>query len=159
MNAEVKIEGFDELQRKLTRLATFCHKSDEAAKEIHKRHARNLAKKMRRRIKPAAKDIVVSGKDRSPLVVKKGTYKRSIAQWKPKKANVDHVYFVGPRTGRKVAENRDAWFQLIVEQDKQFIKGNNRHAFVITNLLKEETPKLAAALVNDYKKHLKRLAK
>ena len=156
MSASVKIEGLDQLQKRLAKASKLCHKTDGAVTRIHKNEATKLAKKMRRRIKPASKDIVVKGAKRSPLVIERGTYRRSIAQWKPKRAEVDHLYIVGPRTGKKVGARRDAWFQLIVEQDKQFIKGNNRHAFVITDLLREETPKIAANLVKAYREQLRK---
>ncbi|MAP81926.1 MAG: hypothetical protein CL526_12665, partial [Aequorivita sp.] len=86
-------------------------------------------------------------------------YKRSIGFWQPKNARVDHVYMIGARTGTKVSSKRDAWFQLIVEQDKQFIQGTNRHAGLIQAFLKEAVPKMRRKLVEDYRKEFKKLAK
>ena len=155
----VKLQGLEELQRKLYKLSKFCSSTDKAALEIHKRHARNLSRKLKRRIKPADKDITVYDKGKPRLVVEKGTYKRSIGYWKYKRSGVNHIYSIGPRTGRKVPDKRDAWFQLIVEQDKQYIEGNNRHANLITAFLQANIPELERKLIADYKKHLKKSAK
>lgn len=154
------ISGLEQLQTKLGKLSKFCAKTDQKAKAIHKRHAMNLSRQLKRRIQPASKDIYVKSQDRKrPTVVEKGTYKRSIGYWKPRSSRVDHVFMIGARTGSKVNSKRDAWFQLIVEQDKQFIDGNNRHAGVIQAFLKEAVPKMRAKLIEDYKKHLKHLAR
>ena len=155
----VKLQGLEEIQRKLHKISKFCSATDKTAQAIHKRHALNLSRKLKRRIKPAEKDIKVYSKGKLRAVVPKGTYKRSIGYWKKKNANVNHLYFIGPRTGRKVPEKRDAWFQLIVEQDKQFIKGNNRHANLITSFLQANIPELERKLIAEYKKHLKKVAK
>lgn len=153
------LTGLDELTAKLEKVSRFCHKTDAKAQAIHKRHAMNLSRQLKRRIKPAKKDIKVRSKKRGPIDVEKGTYKRSIGYWRPKGALVDHVYMIGARTGSKVNSRRDAWFQLIVEQDKQFIQGNNRHKGVITAFLQEAVPKMQRKILEDYKKHLKELAK
>jgi hypothetical protein len=154
------LSGLDELTAKLEKVSRFCHKTDKRAQEIHKRHARNLSRQLKRKIKPAAKDIYVTDKRRrKPTIVEKGTYKRSIGYWQPKGARVDHVYMIGARTGTKVSSKRDAWFQLIVEQDKQYIDGNNRHAGVITAFLQEAVPKMRRKLLEDYRKEFKKLAK
>lgn len=154
------VSGLHELQLKLNKLTKFCAKSDKVAKAIHKKHAHNMSRALKRRIKPARKDILVTSKDRrSPTLVERGTYKRSIGFWKPRNAHQEHVYMVGAKTGGKVPARKDAWFQLIVEQDKQFIRGNNRHAGAIEAFLKEAVPKMQRKLVEDYKKHLRKLAK
>lgn len=154
------LSGLDELTAKLEKVSRFCSKTDNKAKEIHKRHARNLSRQLKRKIRPASKDIYVKDKSRrKPTIVEKGTYKRSIGYWQPKDARVEHVYMIGARTGTKVSSKRDAWFQLIVEQDKQYIKGNNRHAGVITAFLKEAVPKMRRKLLEDYRKEFKKLAK
>ena len=154
------LTGLDELTAKLEKVSRFCHKTDQKAKAIHKRHAHNLSRQLKRRIKPYKKDIVVKDKRRKkPTIVEKGTYKRSIGFWQPKNARVDHVYMIGARTGTKVSSKRDAWFQLIVEQDKQFIQGTNRHAGLIQAFLKEAVPKMRRKLVEDYRKEFKKLAK
>ena len=90
--------------------------------------------------------------------MEKGTYRRSIGAWVPRGSSVDHVYYIGPRTGSKSFAKRDAWFQLIVEQDKQYIEGNNRHAGLIEAFLKEAVPAMEKKILADYKKHLKQLA-
>lgn len=153
------LTGMDALYRKLNKASRFCHKTDTKAREIHKKHANNMKRQLKRLIKPASKDIYVAGKKRSPLTVEKGTYKRSIAYWKPRGATSNHVFFVGARTGAKVNPRRDAWFQLIVEQNKQWVRGNNRHAGVLTKFFKEKTPEFEKRIIADYKKHFKRLVK
>ena len=155
---KVTLEGLPAIYNKLSKVSKFCHRTDNKAKAIHKKHATNLKNRMKRKIKPASKDIYVKSKDRStPTVVEKGTYKRSIGAWVPKGSRVAHVYYIGPRTGSKVNPRRDAWFQLIVEQDKQFIRGNNRHAGVIEAFLKENLPKMEREIIADYKKHLAKI--
>jgi hypothetical protein len=154
------LDGLPDLYAKLGKISRFCHRTDAQAKEIHKKHARNLSRQLKRKIKPASKDITVISRDRSkPTIVEKGTYKRSIGYWVPRSSRVDHVYYIGPRTGGKVNSRRDAWFQLIVEQDKQWIKGNNRHAGVIQAFLREAVPAMEKKIIADYKKHLTKLAK
>ena len=159
MASKYDVRGLKELQKNLEKVSRFCHKTDNQAKAIHKRHAMNLSRQLKRRIKSYSKDIVVQGKKRSKTVVEKGTYKRSIGFWQPKNTRVDHVYMIGARTGTKVQSRRDAWFQLIVEQDKQFIKGNNRHKGLITAFLTEAVPKMERKILQDYKKHLKNIIK
>ena len=154
------LSGLDELTAKLENVSRFCSRTDKAAKELHKRHARNLSRQLKRKIRPASKDIYVTDKRRrKPTIVEKGTYKRSIGYWQPKDARVEHVYMIGARTGTKVSAKRDAWFQLIVEQDKQFIQGNNRHAGLITAFLQEAVPKMRRKLLEDYRKEFKKLAR
>ena len=60
---------------------------------------------------------------------------------------------IGARTGTKVSAKRDAWFQLIVEQDKQYIQGNNRHIGRITAFL-QEAVRMRRKL-QDYEKNLR----
>lgn len=154
----IQVEGLKELQLKIGKVQGFASPKDKRIKAIHKRRAMNLSRQLKRRVKPAKQDITVWGRGR-PLVVEKGTLKRSIGYWQPKDSRVNHVYMIGARTGSKVGEKRDAWFQLIVEQDAQYIDGNNRHAGLLQDFLRESVPKLRAQLAADYKAELKKLAK
>ena len=72
--------------------------------------------------------------------------------WKPKgSGKFNHVYYIGARTGKKIGQKKDAWFQLIVEQDQQFIKGNNRHVGVLGDFVDTDKPKIFKKLLQAYK--------
>lgn len=151
---DIDLLGLEDMQKKLLRLQKFGKPGiDERVGKLHKRYAHNIARKLKRRVTDAKDDIVVWGRN-PELVVERGTLKRSVGFWKPKGSQVDHLYFVGPRTGKKVAPKRDAWFQLIVEQDEQYVDGNNRNKYIFEKFYNSEMPGLRKALLDEYKKLL-----
>ena len=157
---DIHLVGLEDLQRKILKAAKFSGSKDIKVQNIHKRITRNAARRLKRLIYPFEEDIKVYDKGnrkrgkppRVREVIKKGTYKRSIGTWQPKDGGkFNHVYYVGARTGKKVAQRNNAWFQLIVEQDAQFIKGNNRHVGVLEGFVKSNKPKMFKQLLQAYK--------
>ena len=160
MEATVELVGLEELQKKMLKAAKFGGRDDIRVENIHKRISRNAARRLKRKIQPFKDDIHVyetgnRQRGKAPRIretVPKGTYKRSIMAWQPKgSGKFNHVYFIGARTGKKVGQKKDAWFQLIVEQDAQFIEGNNRHVGVLGDFIKTNKPKIFKQLLQAYK--------
>lgn len=155
----VDLQGLENLQRKLLRLQKFGKAGvDARVGALHKRFAHNISRQLKRRITDAREDITVWGRDK-PLIVEQGTLRRSIGFWQPKGSRVDHLYLVGARTGKKVPASRDAWFQLIVEQDEQWVEGNNRNAGVMEKYYTEEMPEMRKKMLNEYVKLIQEMAK
>lgn len=149
---EIQLVGLQDLQRKMLKAAAFCSKTDQKIKAIHRRVARASARRLKRKISQYNKDIVVYYKGEPRVTVPKGTYKRSITAWQPKKHKDSHVFFMGSRTGSKVNEKKDGWFQLIVEQGKQYIDGPDRNKGVLMNHVKNDGPKVIAQTIALYKR-------
>ena len=144
----------------MLKAAKFGGRNDERVENIHKRISRNAARRLKRKIQPFKDDIHIyetgnRKKGKAPKIretVPKGTYRRSIMAWKPKgSGKFNHVYYIGARTGKKIGQKKDAWFQLIVEQDQQFIRGNNRHVGVLGDFVDTDKPKIFRQLLQAYK--------
>lgn len=158
---DMELKGLEQVMKQLIRASKFCAKTDQKIKKEHKRIARNSAKRLKRKITRYDKDIYVYGSDGSIReIVPKGTYKRSISSWSPKKQKHNHVFYVGARAGHKVKDDRDAWFQLIVEQGKQFIEGGpNRNKGVLTAHVTNDSKKVRRQLIEAYRKEFKKRIK
>ena len=126
MSQTIELNGFDKVMKRMLRLSKFCAKTDKAIKEEHRRIARASSRRLKRKVTSYNKDINVSdGKGNIRIVVPKGTYKRSITAWQPKKHKHNHVFYIGSRTGKTRGASKDGWFQFIVEQGKQFVQGGS----------------------------------
>jgi len=149
---EIQLVGLQELQKKMLKAATFCNKTDAKIKAIHRRVARASARRLKRKISQYDKDILIYRNGVVRETVPKGTYKRSITAWQPKEHKDSHVFFIGSRTGSKVNQRKDGWFQLIVEQGKQHVQGGpNRNKGVLMNHVRNDAPKVIAQTIALYK--------
>ena len=161
MSQTIELNGFDKVMKRMLRLSKFCAKTDKAIKEEHRRIARASSRRLKRKLKSYNKDINVSDvKGNIRIVVPKGTYKRSITAWQPKKHKHNHVFYIGSRTGKTRGASKDGWFQFIVEQGKQFVQGgSNRNEGVLIKHLKEDSPKVYKQTVEAYKKRFPKLVR
>ena len=161
MSQTIELNGFDKVMKRMLRLSKFCAKTDKAIKEEHRRIARASSRRLKRKVTSYNKDINVSdGKGNIRIVVPKGTYKRSITAWQPKKHKHNHVFYIGSRTGKTRGASKDGWFQFIVEQGKQFVQGgSNRNEGVLIKHLKEDSPKVYKQTVEAYKKRFPKLVR
>jgi hypothetical protein len=156
----VELVGLKDLQKKMLKAATFCNKTDQKIKGIHRRVARASARRLKRKITQYDKDILVYSDGIVRQTVTKGTYKRSITAWQPKKHKDSHVFFIGSRTGSKVNDRKDGWMQFIVEQGEQFIKGGpNRNRGVLMNHVRGDGPKVIAQTIALYKQEFPKRVK
>tara|TARA_R100000773_G_C4168181_1_gene83028 strand:+ start:230 stop:706 length:477 start_codon:yes stop_codon:yes gene_type:complete len=157
---EAKLVGLEEIQKKMLKASTFCNRSDQKIKNIHRRVARASSRRLKRKITEYNRDILVYSDGVVRETVTKGTYKRSISAWQPKKHKANHVFFIGSRTGSKVNSRKDGWFQFIVEQGKQHIQGGpNRNRGVLVNHIKSDGPKVIAKTIDLYKKEFPKRVK
>lgn len=138
-----QIEGMRQLELKLDKMAKAYLMHRAEIRHINETAGRMFERAMKRKIQSANKDIKITrGIGNKPTIIKRGTYKRSIGTWL---VNEDgNAYFAGPRTGRKVGKNSDAWFAYIVESDQQYIDGNNRNVEVIEKTIKSRTRNIEA---------------
>ena len=161
MSQVIEIDGFEKVMKRMLKLSKFCAKTDDAIKAEHRRIARASARRLKRKITSYNKDIEVSdGKGNIRIVVPKGTYKRSITAWQPKKHKHNHVFYIGSRTGKTRGASKDGWFQFIVEQGKQFIEGgSNRNEGVLTKHVEQDSPKVFKQTVEAYKRRFPKLVR
>ncbi len=157
----VQVVGFDKVMKRMLRLSKFCAKTDQAIKAEHRRIARASARRLKRKVTSYNKDINVSdGKGNIREVVPQGTYKRSITAWQPKKQKDNHVFYIGSRTGKTRGQNKDGWFQFIVEQGAQFVQGgSNKNRDVLVNHRKNDGKKVLQQTIEAYKKRFPKLVK
>jgi len=128
------IQGMRQLELKLDKMAKAYQMHNANLRIINETAARMFERAMRRNITSYHSDIYVSrGDGKKSLVIKKGTYKRSIGSWLVNENG--NAYWAGPRTCRKVGRTKDAWFAYIVESDQQYIDGQNDNAGVIEKVI------------------------
>tara|TARA_Y100000361_G_C11148866_1_gene339780 strand:+ start:785 stop:1264 length:480 start_codon:yes stop_codon:yes gene_type:complete len=154
---EVELKGLQTLQKKFLRAATFCGKTDQKIKKVHRRVARASARRLKRKITTYEKDIDIYDNGEVRLTIEKGTYKRSITAWQPRGGKDSHVFYIGSRTGSKVNARKDGWMQFIVEQGKQFIEGGpDRNKGVLMDHVNTDGPKVYAQTLALYKQEFKK---
>tara|TARA_R110000796_G_C14508646_1_gene429652 strand:+ start:440 stop:964 length:525 start_codon:yes stop_codon:yes gene_type:complete len=124
---------------------------------IHRRVGRMYQKEMLAHIYEARETIRVRRGRQSPIDIAPGTLRRSIRVWQIDKKN--STFWAGPRVGRKMPADSDAWFANIVEGDDQFIKGTNRHKDVFKNSIAATTPKALESMRKSYKKAIDKQVK
>ena len=158
---EIELVGFEKIMKRMLKVSKFCAKTDKAIKEEHRRIARASSRRLKRKITSYDKDIhVTDGKGNVRISVPKGTYKRSITAWQPKKHRHNHVFYIGSRTGKSRGPSKDGWFQFIVEQGKQFVQGGpNRNQDVLHNHLSNDGPKVYQQTVEAYKRRFPKLVR
>jgi hypothetical protein len=149
---EIGLDGFAGIMSSFKMLPVAVQNSKEIA-DAHELVANKMAAAMKRAVvnqKP--KKIRIRRKNSTPWDVKKGTYKRSIAAFKPEKERLPHTIWAGPRVGKKVPPTQDAWFANIVEMDRQYIEGNNRNAGAMTAVMAAKKPAMQRFLYRAYDK-------
>jgi hypothetical protein len=158
---EIGLDGFAGIMSSFKMLPEAVQNSKEIER-AHELVANKMAAAMKRAVvnqKP--KLIRIRRKSSTPWNVKRGTYKRSIAAFKPEQERLPHTIWAGPRVGRKVPPTQDAWFSNIVEMDKQFIEGNNRNAGAMQAVMAAKKPAMQRFLYQQYDramtKHVKML--
>ena len=102
-------------------------KDVKVQERIHRRVGNKYKKQMLSNIVDARETIRVrrGKKPGASIDIRPGTLRRSIRVWKINKQF--STFWVGPRVGKRMAPDSDAWFANIVEGDDQFVKGNNRN--------------------------------
>ena len=158
---DIKLIGLEKVMRQMLGASKFSAKTDQKIKAIHKRIARNSAKRLKRKVTRYDKDILVyDDKGRIREIVPKGTYKRSISSWQPKDQRDNHVFYIGSRTGKSRGQDKDGWFQFIVEQGAQFIEGgSNRNKGLLEKHRTQDGQKVYRQLVEAYRKEFKKRIK
>ena len=131
--ATVQVKGMSELQKKMENIAKWSEKDSVALKAINKRVGEVYNMALRANINDAEGDIKVynrtgGGPGRKPgqtgtvrQIIKKGTLRRSIKVWHPRRDSI--FTMAGPRTRNKrdIRRNRvDGWFSAIVENGAGF---------------------------------------
>ena len=146
----VDVKGLRRLEKQLTAVAKRYKMDTDELKRINETAGNMFSRAMQRKVKSYDRDIIVTnGEGRKRIVVKKGTYKRSMAAWLIEENN--NAVWAGPRTGRKVAKTKRAWFAYIVESDQQFIKGSSRNAGVIAEVIKSRRNAIEAWRLKQFK--------
>jgi hypothetical protein len=160
---EIGIDGFAGIMSSFQMLPKAVRDSDEI-RRAHELVANKMAAAMKRRVVDSEpKYIRVRRSSSTPWNVKRGTYRRSIAAFKPEEERLPHTIWAGPRVGLKVPPTKDAWFANIVEMDRQFIEGTNRNAGAMEEVMKAKVPAAQKFLYIQYEramaKHVAELAK
>lgn len=149
---DIGMDGFAGIMRSFRMLPTAVQNSAEIMR-AHELVAEKFAAAMKRAVTDShPKYIRVRRSSSTPWDVKRGTYRRSIAAFKPEEERLPHTIWAGPRVGRKVPPTKDAWFANIVEMDRQFIEGHNRNAGVITEVMAAKRPAAQKYLYKSYER-------
>lgn len=147
---EIGIDGMAGIMSSFRMLPVVVQNSPEIMR-AHELVANKMAAAMRRAVvNQHPKLLRIRRKGSTPWDVKKGTYKRSIAAFKPDQERLPHTIWAGPRVGRKVPSSHDAWFANIVEMDRQYIEGNNRNAGAMASVMKAKVPAAQKYLYRAY---------
>lgn len=158
---EIGLDGFAGIMSSFKMLPEAVQNSKEI-EAAHELVAKKMAAAMKRAVvNQDPKLIRVRRKSSTPWNVRKGTYKRSIAAFKPEQERLPHTIWAGPRVGRKVPASHDAWFANIVEMDRQYIEGTNRNAGAMQAVMEAKKPAMQRFLYKQYDlamtKHVKML--
>ena len=131
--ATIRVDGLDAITNKMANIAKWSERDATALKAINKRVGEVYNNALRANIKDAKSDIKVynrtgggpgrkAGKTGTVRqVIKRGTLRRSIKVWQPRRASI--FTLAGPRTRNKrdIRTNRvDGWYSAIVENGAGF---------------------------------------
>ena len=124
--------NMETLARKLDRLEEYKKFKKQDIKDAHKNVARSGKRKMQKTITDYPTDIVVKRKGKDPLIVKKGTLRKSIGIITPKDERA-LLLWLGVRSRAAIGKNvrtrvhNDGWFAHIVQGgDNLFGAGVNK---------------------------------
>lgn len=137
--------------------------NERTIKRIHRKAGKQIEQAMEAEIKDSRTMIYVQRKSGGGVDVTPGTYKRSIKVWLIERGGTS--YFAGPQTGRKAAEDSDAWFQAFVESgDTYFAQiyggtGGNRNIGAIERAKRKSIGPALSQMKKDYEKAIARAAK
>lgn len=154
-NTRVFLKNIKQFQKQLG--------NERTIKRIHRKAGKPIEAAMEAEIKDARTPIDVQRKTGWGAHVEPGTYKRSIKVWLIQRGGTS--YFAGPQTGRRAAEDSDAWFQTFVESgDTYFAQlyggtGGNRNIGAIQRAKRKAIGPALRQMKKDYEKAIARAAK
>jgi hypothetical protein len=151
IGADIKplMKQFEQLRKQVS--------DPKVQKRIHRAVGKIYKDEMIDNIVDAKETIRVRRTNQKPKDVKAGTLRRSIKVWLIDKQK--STYWVGPRVGRKVREDEDAWYANIVEGDDQFIKGNNRNKGVFARSIAAKRGEALTKMRKKYEFQIRKAAK
>ena len=110
--ATVRVDGMNDVLKKLERLAKWSEKDYNNLVAINERVGDVYNASLQANIKDFPRDILVQRKNSSDILVKRGQLRRSLCVWQPDKNSIKVI--AGPRTNtigrRKTRKYSDGWF-------------------------------------------------